>query len=86
MRVIKWKLLQAVKTASTGGDGAEELWSRAAKEKQRKVRRAWHTLATALGQAGQPKLVREIKQFVSTMPPALIEREHFIELARKLLE
>jgi hypothetical protein len=49
------------------------------------VCRAWNTLAAAFDQAGQPKLAREIRQFVSTMPPALTEREHFIELARKLL-
>jgi type IV secretory pathway VirD2 relaxase len=84
-RVTKWKLIQAVKTASVGNDGAEELWAKAAKEKQRKVRRAWHTLAAAFEQAGQPKLAQQIKQFVSSMPPAQTEREHFIDLAKKLL-
>jgi type IV secretory pathway VirD2 relaxase len=84
-RVTKWKLIQAVKTASVGNDGAEELWAKAAKEKQRKVRRAWHTLAAAFEQAGQPKLAQEIKQFVNTMPPAQTEREHFIGLAKELL-
>ena len=84
-RVTKWKLVQAVKTASTGNDGAAEPWARAAKERQRKVRRAWNTLAAAFEQAGQPKLAREIKQFVSAMPPAQTEREHFIVLAKELL-
>lgn len=84
-RVTKWKLIQAVKTASVGNDGAEELWAKATKEKQRKVRRAWHALAAAFEQAGQPKLAQEIKQFVGTMPPAQTEREHFIGLARELL-
>lgn len=84
-RVTKWKLVQAVKTASIGDDGATELWAKAAKERQRKVRRAWNTLAAAFEQAGQPKLAREIKQFVSTMPPAQTEREHFIRLAKELL-
>ena len=84
-RVTKWKLVQAVKTASVGGDGATEPWAQAARERQRKVRRAWNTLAAAFEQAGQPKLAQEIKQFVSTMPSAQTEREHFIGLAKKLL-
>jgi hypothetical protein len=84
--VTKWKLTQAVLTASKGNDGAEELWAKAAKEKQRKVRRAWDTLAAAFEQAGQPKLAQEIRQFVSAMPPAQTEREHFVALARKLLD
>jgi hypothetical protein len=83
--VTRWKLIQAVKTASVGDDGATESWARAAKERQWKVRRGWNTLAAAFEQAGQPKLAQEIRQFVSTMPPALTEREHFIGLARKLL-
>ena len=84
-RVTKWKLVQAVKTASVGSDGATEPWAQAARERQRKVRRAWNTLAAAFEQAGQPKLAQEIKQFVSTMPSAQTEREHFIGLAKKLL-
>lgn len=84
-RVTRWKLVQAVKAASAGGDGATEPWAKAAKERQRKVRRAWNTLAAAFEQAGQPKLAREIRQFVSTMPPALTEREHFVAEAKKLL-
>ena len=84
-RVTRWKLIQAVKTASTGSDGATEIWAKAAKERQRKVRRAWSTLAAAFEQAGQPKLAQEIRQFVSTMPPAQTEREHFIGLAKELL-
>jgi MobA/VirD2-like, nuclease domain len=84
-RVTKWKLIQAVKTASVGNDGTEELWAKAAKEKQQKIRRAWQTLAAAFEQAGQPKLAQQIRQFVSTMPPAQTEREHFIGLAKNLL-
>jgi MobA/VirD2-like, nuclease domain len=84
-RVTRWKLTQAVKTASAGGDGTEGPWARAAKERQRKVRRAWNTLAAAFEQAGQPKLAQEIRQFVSTMPSAQTEREHFIAQAMKLL-
>jgi hypothetical protein len=85
-RVTQWKLQQAIKTVAAGKDAPDaEPWAQAAKERQRKVRRAWNTLAAAFDQAGQPKLAREIRQFVSTMPPALTEREHFIELARKLL-
>jgi hypothetical protein len=85
-RVTKWKLTQAVLTASKGNDGAAEPWAKAAQEKQRKVRRAWNTLAAAFEQAGEPKLAREIKLFVSAMPPAQTEREHFIAKARKLLD
>lgn len=85
-RVTKWKLTQAVMTASAGNDGAEEPWAKAAKEKQRKVRRAWNTLAVAFEQAGQPKLAQEIKQFLSGMPPAQTEREHFVAQVRKLLD
>lgn len=84
-RVTKWKLVQAVKTASAGNDGAAEPWAQAAKDRQRKVRRAWNTLAAAFEQAGQPKLAQEIKQFVSAMPSPQTEREHFIGLARELL-
>jgi hypothetical protein len=85
-RVTKWKLTQAVLTASADNDGSAEPWAKAAKEKQRKVRRAWDTLAAAFEQAGQPKLAQEIRQFVSAMPPAQTEREHFVALARKLLD
>ena len=84
-RVTKWKLVQAVKTASTGSDGSAEPWAKAAKDRQRKVRRAWNTLAAAFEQAGQPKLAREIKQFVSAMPSPQTEREHLIGLATELL-
>jgi len=85
-RVTKWKLTQAVKTASAGKDGAAEPWAKAAKEKQRKIRRAWNTLAVAFEQAGQPKLAQQIRQFMNAMPEAQTEREHFVAQARKLLE
>ena len=61
-------------------------WIKAAKEKQRKARRAWNTLAAAFEQAGQPKLAQEIKQFVNAMPAELTEREHFLAQARKLFD
>jgi len=85
-RVTKWKLTQAVLTASKGNDGAKEPWAKAAKEKQRKLCRAWNTLAAAFEQAGQPKLAQEIRQFVNAIPAAQTEREHFIAKAKKLLE
>lgn len=84
-RVTRWKLEQAVKTASADNDTASTPWAKAAKEKQRKIRRAWDTLAAAFVQTGQPKLAQAIKQFVSAMPPPQTEREHFIGLARELL-
>jgi len=77
-RVTKWKRVQAVKTASIGNYGSAEPWAKAAKERQRKVRRAWHTLAAAFEQARDPKLAREIKQYASAMPSPQTEREHFI--------
>jgi|SRR6185437_11384047 len=85
-RVTKWKLTQAVLTASKGNDGAEEPWAKVAKEKQRKLRHAWNTLAASFEQAGQPKLAQEVRQFVNAMPTAQTEREHFVALAKKLLE
>ena len=85
-RVTRWKFIQAFKTASVGDDGTAEPWAKAAKEKQRKIRRAWNTLAAAFEQAGQPKLAQEIRQFVNAMSPAQTEREHFIAQAKKLLE
>ena len=85
-RVIRWKLEQAVKTVSSSNAADETPWAKAAKEKQRKIRRAWNILAAAFVQAGQPKLAREIMQFVNTMPAAQTEREHFVALARKLLK
>jgi len=85
-RVTKWKLTQAVLTASKGDNGAEELWAKIAKEKQRKLRRAWNTLAAAFEQAGQPKLAQEVRQFVNAMPAAQTEREHFVAMAKRLLD
>lgn len=85
-RVTRRKLTQAVLTASRGDNGAEEQWAKAAKEKQRKLRRAWNTLAAAFEQAGQPKLAQQIRTFVNAMPPAQTEREHFVAQAKKLLE
>ena len=69
-RVTRWKLEQAVKTASAGNDAAATPWAKGAKEKQRKVRRAWATLAAVFEEAGQSKLAEEIKQFVNAMPSA----------------
>ena len=84
--VTKWKLTQAILTASKGNDVAAELWAKAAKENQRKLRRAWNTLAAAFEQAGQPKLAQEIRQFVNAMPPAQTEREHLVAQAKKLFD
>lgn len=85
-QVTRWKLEQAVKTVAAGANAQTGTrWERAAQERQRKVRRAWNTLAEAFELAGQPKLAQEIKQFVSAMPSAQTERDQFVELARKLL-
>ena len=84
-RVTQWKLEQAIKTVAAGNDAPEvEPWVKASKEKQRKVRRAWNTLAAAFEGSGQTKLAQEIRQFVNSMPPELTEREHFLAQARKL--
>jgi hypothetical protein len=85
-RVTQWKLQQAIKTVVTGNDAPDTSpWIKAAKERQRKVRRAWKTLATAFEISGQTQLAQEIKQFVNTMPPELTEREHILDKARKLI-
>jgi len=86
-RVTEWKLQQAIKTVAAGKDTTDAVpWVKAAKERQRKVRRAWNTLAAAFEASGQTKLAQEIKQFVNAMPPALTEREHFLAQARKLFD
>ena len=86
-RVTQWKLQQAIKTVASGKTQVVETpWERAVRERQRKARRAWNTLAAAFEQAGQPKLAQEIRQFVTAMPSAQTEREHFVALARKLLD
>lgn len=61
-------------------------WAKAAMDKQRKMRRAWNTLAAGFEQAGQPKLAQEIRKFVNAMPPALTEGEHFVAQAKKRLD
>jgi hypothetical protein len=86
-RVTRWKLTQAIKTAAAGNEGTTpEPWGKAAQERQRKIRRAWDTLANAFEQAGQPGLAREIRHFVEAMPSPQTEREYMITQARKLLE
>jgi len=86
-RVTRWKLMQAIKTVAVGKNEPEKApWVKAAQERQRKVRRAWNTLAAAFEDAGQPALAQEIQQFIGTLTPVLTEREHFIVQAKKLLE
>lgn len=85
-RVTQWKLQQAIKTVASGADQAVKTpWEKAVHDRQRKIRRAWNTLATAFEVAGQAALAQEVKQFVNLMPPPQTEREYFIELAKKLL-
>ncbi len=84
-RVTQWKLQQAVKTLTSGKDEASS-FAKTAKERQRKTLRAWNMLTAAFEEAGQVALAQEIKQFVSAMPSALTEREHFIAKAKKLME
>lgn len=86
-RVTQWKLQQAIKTVAAGKNEPDTaLWAKAAQERQRKVRRAWNTLAAVFDASGQTALAQEVKQFVNAMPSPLTEREHFIAQARKLLE
>lgn len=86
-RVTRWKLQQAIKAVVENKDEtAAAPWAKASKERQRKVRRAWNTLAAAFEEAGQVALAQQIKQFVTTMPPALTERERLVVKARKLIE
>jgi type IV secretory pathway VirD2 relaxase len=86
-RVNQWKLQQAIKTVAEGKDMPDTVrWVKVAKERQRKVCRAWNTLAAAFEISGQTKLAKEIKQFVNAMPSELTEREHFLAQARKLFD
>lgn len=85
-RVTRWKLMQAIKTAAGGEESPPAPWVKAVQEKQRKIRRAWNTLAQALEDAGQSGLAQEIRQFVQAMPSPQTEREHVIAQAKKLLE
>ncbi|HEV7122320.1 MAG TPA: relaxase/mobilization nuclease domain-containing protein [Rhodanobacter sp.] len=86
-RVTQWKLQQAIKTVAAGKDSPDSApWAKAAKEKQRKVRRAWNTLAAAFEVCGQTKQAQEIKQFVNAMPPELTERDQILVQAKKLFE
>lgn len=85
-RVTRWKLEQAIKAAQSGAslDGGQP-WIAAGRERQRKMKRAWVTLAAAFEGAGQAAAAVEIKRFISDMPPARTEREALIERARELL-
>ena len=86
-RVTQWKLQQAIKTVSAGKDTTDTPpQSKAAKERQRKSRRAWNTLAAAFEDSGQTNLAQKIKQFVNAMPPELTEREQFLAQARRLFD
>lgn len=84
-RVTQWKLQQAIKTVAAGThEVVAAPWEKAIQEKQRKVRRAWNTLAAAFDAAGQVAQAKEIKKFVEAMPPPLTERDHLITQAKKL--
>ncbi len=85
-RVTRWKLEQAVKVAqgSLLREG-EQPWLAAGRERQRKIKRAWATLAAAFDGAGQVATAVEIRQFLVGMPPEQTEREVLVEKARTLL-
>lgn len=85
-RVTRWKLEQAIKAAQSGSSIDESRpWNAAGRERQRKLKRAWATLAAAFEGAGQVAAADEIRQFVAEMPPARTERETLIAQARELL-
>ena len=85
-RVTRWKLEHAIKTALSGASIDEDRpWITAGRERQRKMKRAWATLAAALEGAGQVAAAAEIRRFIADMPPARTEREGLIERARDLL-
>lgn len=85
-RVTRWKLEQAIKAAQSGASIDEgQPWISAGRERQRKTKRAWATLATAFEGAGQLAAAVEIRRFIADMPPPHTEREALIERARKLL-
>lgn len=86
-RVTRWKLEQAIKAAQSGTSIDQgQPWTAAGRERQRKMKRAWATLAEAFEGAGQVAAAVEIKRFIAEMPPARTEREALIEQARTLLE
>lgn len=86
-RVTHWKLQQAIKTVAAGKNEPDAApWAKAAQERQRKLRRAWNTLAAVFDASGKPALAQEVRQFVNAMPSQMTEREHFIAQARKLFE
>lgn len=85
-RVSRWKLEQAIKAAQSGASIDEgHPWIAAGRERQRKMKRAWSTLAAAFEVAGQVAAAAEIRRFIADMPPARTEREALIQRARKLL-
>jgi type IV secretory pathway VirD2 relaxase len=85
-RVTRWKLEQAIKTAQSGASIDEgQPWIAAGRERQRKMKRAWATLAAAFEGAGHVAAAVEIRRFIADMPPARTEREVLIERARDLL-
>jgi type IV secretory pathway VirD2 relaxase len=85
-RVTRWKLEQAIKAAQSGISINEDRpWIAAGRERQRKMKRAWATLAAAFEGAGQVAAAVEIKRFIADIPPARTEREALIEQARELL-
>lgn len=85
-RVTRWKLEQAIKAAGSADETGELPWEHATKERQRKIRRAWGTIARALDGAGQVALSLQVKQFLDGLPAPVTEREQMLGQARKLVE
>ncbi len=84
-RISRWKIEQALKTVGQGKAPEEKPWTNATRERQRKVRRAWGQLATALEDAGHAALAKEVKQFLANLPNVTTEREALATVAHKAL-
>lgn len=73
----RWKIQQAVKTL--GGTTSPEPWRQPMHERQRKIRHAWNTLATALEGQGEHVLARQVREFVQTMPSLRTRHDQLLE-------
>lgn len=77
----RWRIQQAVRTlhAQRAGKAPDEPWRKAIQERQRKVRAAWGTVATALERQGDVGLAIQVRSFIATMPPVATRQDQMIE-------
>lgn len=89
-RVSRWKIEQAIKTARAGqGDpnASVEPWRAAIQERQRKTRKAWSTIASALDGMGEVALAVQVQQFAAGMPVDVVTaRDALLQQVQERLE